>query len=95
MVCFGALIQHLPLKLELSLTRTHDNCLSLSLLSTLLGELRPVVGALVDGESNGNLQTNESKSANVADSGNRHTVCRQRAYLFTIDTDCSAPARTD
>ena len=45
----------------------------------------------VDGESNGNLQPNESKCANMAGSGNRHTVCRQRAYLFTIDTDCSAP----
>jgi len=62
-------------------------------LSALLGEPRPAaaVGALVDGESNGNLQPNESKCANMAGSGNRHTVCRQRAYLFTIDTDCSAP----
>ena len=79
----------------MSLTRAHGNArqLPLSLLSTLLGEPRPAaaVGALVDGESNGNLQPTESECANIAGSGNRHTMCRQRAYLFTIDTDVKSP----
>ena len=53
------------------------------------------ISLLVDGEPNGNRQPNESKCANVAGSGNRHTMCSQRAYLFHDRYWLLSPPRTD